>query len=339
MSFYSLIDNDIRSNPHYSMKINVKILVKQHYQTKASIMHEHILSTIGNTPIARLPFNTTATLYAKLEYLNPGGSIKDRSASYMIEHAEKTGLLKPGGTIIEASSGNQGISLAMIGAAKGYKVIITTNSKFSQEKLQTIQAYGAEIIMCPPTSFIEDPQSYHSTACRLQKETPNSFMPNQYFNPVNAQAHYSLTGPEIWKQTNGSITHFFAAAGTGGTVYGTGKYLKEQNTNIKVIAIDSINAFHSTKGNPKPYKLEGVGIDFDSDVVDYDMMDEIIGVSDEDAFAMLQNLARNYGFLVGLSSGAVAWGAHNYLPQLKEGDVAVMIFGDSGRAYLTKNVY
>jgi cysteine synthase len=164
-------------------------------------------------------------------------------------------------------------------------------------------------------------------------------MPNQYFNPVNAQAHYSLTGPEIWKQTNGTITHFFAAAGTGGTVYGTGKYLKEQNPHIKVIAIDSINSFHSTKGNPKPYKLEGVGIDFDSDVVDYDMMDEIIGVSDEDAFAMLQNLARNYGFLVGLSSGAVAWGAHHYLPQLKEGDVAVMIFGDSGRAYLTKNVY
>lgn len=302
-------------------------------------MHDHLLSAIGNTPLVRLPFETPATLYAKLEYLNPGGSIKDRSALFMVEHAEKTGLLKPGGTIIEASSGNQGISLAMIGAAKGYKVIITTTSKFSQEKLQTIQAYGAEIVMCPQTSFIEDPNSYQSTAKRLQEATPNSFMPNQYFNPVNAQAHYAWTGPEIWRQTNGTVTHFFAAAGTGGTVYGAGKYLKEQNSDVKVIAIDSINSFHATKGNPKPYKLEGVGIDFDSDAVDYSLMDEIIEVADEDAFAMLKNLARNYGFLVGLSSGAVAWGAHHYLPKLKKGDVAVMIFGDSGRAYLTKNVY
>jgi cystathionine beta-synthase len=302
-------------------------------------MHDHLLSAIGNTPLARLPFDTPAMLYAKLEYLNPGGSIKDRSALYMVEHAEKTGILKPGGTIIEASSGNQGISLAMIGAAKGYKVIITTTSKFSQEKLQTIQAYGAEIVMCPQTQFIEDPDSYQSTAKRLQQETPNSFMPNQYFNPINAQAHYSWTGPEVWRQTNGTITHFFAAAGTGGTVYGIGKYLKEQNPHVKIIAIDSINSFHSTKGNPKPYKLEGVGIDFASGAVDYNLMDEIIPVSDEDAFAMLKNLARNYGFLVGLSSGAVACGVHHYLPQLKKDDIAVMIFGDSGRAYLTKNVY
>jgi cystathionine beta-synthase len=304
-----------------------------------SSMHHNLLSAIGNTPLVQVPFNSPATMYAKLEYLNPGGSIKDRSALYMIEHAEKTGLLKPGGTIIEASSGNQGISLAMIGAAKGYKVIITTTSKFSQEKLQTIQAYGAQIVMCPQTSFIEDPNSYQSTAARLQKETPNSFMPNQYFNPVNAQAHYTLTGPEMWQQTNGTITHFFAAAGTGGTVYGAGKYLKEQNPNIKVIAIDSINSFHSTKGNPKPYKLEGVGIDFASDAVDYTLMDDIVPVSDEDAFAMLKTLARKYGFLVGLSSGAVAWGAQHYLPRLKKNDVAIMIFGDSGRAYLTKNVY
>lgn len=302
-------------------------------------MHDHLLSAIGNTPIIRLPFETPASLYAKLEYLNPGGSIKDRSALFMLEHAEKTGLLKPGGTIIEASSGNQGISLAMIGAAKGYKVIITTTSKFSQEKLQTIRAYGAEIVMCPQTSFIEDPNSYQSTAKRLQQETPNSFMPNQYFNPVNAQAHYSWTGPEIWKQTNGTITHFFAAAGTGGTVYGAGKYLKEQNPNVKVIAIDSINSFYSTGGNPKPYKLEGVGIDFASDAVDYNLMDEIIPVTDEDSFEMLKKLARSYGFLVGLSSGAVAQGVYQYLPKLKDGDVAVMIFGDSGRAYLTKNVY
>lgn len=302
-------------------------------------MYKHLLAAIGNTPLVQVPFNTPATLYGKLEYLNPGGSIKDRSALYMVEQAEKNGLLKPGGTIIEPSSGNQGIALAMIGAAKGYKVIITTNPKFSPEKIATIRAYGAEIVMCPPTEFIEDPNSYHSTACRLQKETPNSFMPNQYFNPMNAQAHYTLTGPEIWKQTNGTITHFFAAAGTGGTTCGTGKYLKEQNPNIKLIAIDSINSFYSTKGHPKPYKLEGVGIDFEPTAVDYSLMDEIIPVADQDAFDMLKNLAHNHGLLVGLSSGAVAWGAHHYLPQLKEGDVAVMLFGDSGRAYLSKNVY
>ena len=302
-------------------------------------MNDSILHAIGNTPLVKIKFDSLGSVYAKLEYLNPGGSIKDRSALYMIEYAEKTGLLKPGGTIIEASSGNQGISLAMIGAARGYKVIITTTSKFSQEKLQTIKAYGAEIVMCPQTSFIDDPNSYQSTARRLQETTPNSFMPNQYFNPVNAQAHYSMTGPEIWNQTNGTITHFFAAAGTGGTVYGAGKYLKEQNPAIKVIAIDAANSYHSTGGNPKPYKLEGVGIDFESSFVDYSMMDEIIPVTDEDAFAMLKNLAHNYGFLVGLSSGAVAYGTQKYLPQLKKDDVAVMIFGDSGRAYLTKNVF
>jgi len=302
-------------------------------------MHNNLLSTIGNTHLARVPFNTPATLYAKLEYLNPGGSIKDRSALYMVEHAEKNGLLKPGGTIIEPSSGNQGIALAMIGAIKGYKVIITATPKFSQEKMQTIRAYGAEVIMCPITDFLEDPNSYHSVACKLQQETPNSFMPNQYFNPLNAEAHYTLTGPEIWQQTNGAITHFFSAAGTGGTSYGIGKYLREQNPNIKLIAIDSINSFYSTKGHPKPYKLEGLGIDFKSPIVDYSIMDEVLPVTDEDAFAMLKTLARNYGFLVGLTSGAVAWAVQHYVPQLKKDDVVVMIFGDSGRAYLSKNVY
>ena len=302
-------------------------------------MHNNLLSAIGDTPLVKIPFDTPGTLYAKLEYLNPGGSLKDRTALYAIEYAEKQGLLKPGGTIIEASSGNQGISLAMIGALKGYKVIVTTTTKFSKEKLQTIQAYGAEIVMCEPTSFLEDPKSYHSVACQLQKKTPNSFMPNQYFNPINAQAHYHSTGPEVWKQTNGNITHFFAAAGTGGTICGAGKYLKEQNPDIKVIALDSVNSFHSTGGNPKPYKIEGMGIDFYSGAIDYNLLDELIPVTDEDAFVMLKTLARNYGFLVGLASGAVAWGAQHYLPRLKKDDLAVMIFGDSGRAYLTKDVY
>lgn len=299
----------------------------------------NLLSLIGNTPLAYIPFNQFKQVYAKLEYLNPGGSLKDRTALYMIEKAEKDGLLKPGGTIIEASSGNQGISLAMIGAVKGYKVIITTTTKFSTEKLQTIKAYGAEIVMCEPTPFLEDPNSYHSVACRLQKETPNSFMPNQYFNPINAEAHYHTTGPEIWKQTGGKITHFFAAAGTGGTVCGVGKYLKEQNPAIKIIALDALNSYHSTGGNPKPYKIEGMGIDFHSEVIDYSLLDEVIPVADEDALAMLKILAREYGFLVGMASGAVAWGAYQYLSRLTENDCAVLFFGDSGRAYLTKNVY
>ncbi|HSC25257.1 MAG TPA: cysteine synthase family protein [Candidatus Babeliales bacterium] len=305
-------------------------------------MHKHLLSTIGNTPLTCIPFTTSATLYAKLEYLNPGGSVKDRTALYMIEDAEKSGKLQPNGTIIDASSGNYGIALAMIGAAKGYKVIITTTPKISQEKLQTMQAYGAQVVVCPSMPSIKDPNSHYSTACNLHKEIVNSFMPNQYFNPVNAQAHYSLTGPEIWQQTAGTITHFFAAAGSGGTVAGIGRYLKEKNPAIKVIALDSDNSFHSTQGNPKPYKIEGMGIDFYSDVIDYHnntYIDEIIPVSDENAFTMLKTLARNYGFLVGLTSGAVAWGVHEYLPYLKKDDVVVMIFGDSGRAYLTKNVY
>ena len=303
------------------------------------MLYDHLLSAIGNTPLIKVPFDTLGNVYAKLEYLNPGGSLKDRTALYMVEQAEKNGILKPGGTIIEASSGNQGISLAMIGAAKGYKVIITTTTKFSAEKLQTIKAYGAEIVMCEPTSFLEDPNSYHSIAVRLHKETPNSFMPNQYFNPVNAQAHYAMTGPEIWNQTQGAITHFFAAAGTGGTITGVGKYLKEQNPSIKIIALDAKNSYHSTCGNPKPYKIEGMGIDFDSGAIDYAVIDDMMPVTDEDALAMLKILARKYGLLVGMASGAVAWGAQQYCSQLKKNDLAVMFFGDSGRAYLSKNVY
>lgn len=302
-------------------------------------MHSNLLSAIGNTPLVRIKFDSPALIYAKLEYLNPGGSVKDRSALYMIEHAEKNGILNPGGTIIDASSGNQGVAVAMIGAAKGYKVIITVSEKISQEKLETIKAYGAHVIMCPPTQFIEDPKSYHSVARRLYKETPNSFFPDQYFNPINAQAHYSFLGPEIWEQTNGAITHFFAGAGTGGTISGVGTFLKEKNADIKIIALDSHHSFRATKGNPKPYKIEGLGIDFDSPVMNYNIIDEIIEVSDENAFNMLKKLSKQNGFLVGPTSGAAAYGVHSYLEKLKDGDLIVMIFGDSGRAYLTKNLY
>ncbi len=303
------------------------------------MLHKSLLHAIGNTPLVKIDFDTPAATYAKLEYLNPGGSVKDRSSLYMIEEAEQLGLLKPGGTIIEASSGNQGIAAAMIGAAKGYKVIITFPEKNSREKLETLKAYGAEVITCASTDSVEDPNSYQSVAMRLHKETPNSFMPNQYFNLSNGVAHYRSLGPEIWKQTEGKITHFIAAAGTGGTVSGAGRYLKEQNPDIKVIAVDSDTSYRSTNGNPKPYKLEGIGVDFESPNLHYDVIDEFFLASDDNSIAMLKHLARKEGILVGPSSGAVAYAAQQYCKNLKPTDLAVFILGDSGRAYLSKNFY
>jgi cystathionine beta-synthase len=302
-------------------------------------LHQSVLDAIGNTPLVKVNFESPAAIYGKLEYLNPSGSVKDRPALYMIEQAERTGLLKPGGTLIEASSGNQGISIAMIGALKGYKVIITVSEKISQEKLQTIRAYGAEIVMCPSTSLIEDPRSYQSVARKLLEETPNSFMPNQYFNISNSHAHYYSMGPEIWRQTEGKITHYFAAAGTGGTISGTGKYLKEQNPAIKIYAVDSATSWRSTAGNPKPYKMEGIGIDFETPVLYKELIDDYLPVSDEQGLGILKLMASKHGLLIGPSSGAVCAAVHEFLPKLKEGDVAVMVFGDSGRAYLTKNFY
>ncbi len=302
-------------------------------------MRDGVLAAIGDTPLAKVGFDSLATFYAKLEYLNPAGSIKDRSALYMIEEAEQKGLLKHDGTIVEASSGNQGIAIAMIGAVKGYKVIITVSEKISEEKLQTIKAYGAEVVVCPATDFIEDPESYHSKAVEIQSDIANSFMPNQYFNLSNPQSHYAWLAPELWKQTKGKITHFFAAAGTGGTVSGVGKFLKEKNPNIKVIAVDTASSFHATNGYPKPYKLEGIGIDFKTPCLDTSVIDEFVPVTDDDAIGMLRTMATKFGLLIGTSSGAVAFAAHQCASNLKKGDLAVMIFGDSGRAYLTKNYY
>lgn len=302
-------------------------------------MQKGILEAIGNTPLVKMNFDSPAQIYAKLEYLNPGGSIKDRSALFLVEDAERRGILKPGGTIIDASSGNHGIALAMIGRIKGYRVIITVSEKVSKEKYQTIKAYGAEVIMCPATQFIEDPRSYHSVAMRLHKETSNSFMPDQYFNVINAVAHETWLGPEIWQQTEGNITHFFAGAGTGGTISGVGRFLKKQNPNIKILALDTANSYRSTKGNPKPYKIEGIGIDWDSPVLDKAYIDDYIAVTDDQAIGMLKHLAKNHGLLVGPSSGAVAYGVAEYAKHLTKNDVAVMIFGDSGRAYLSKDFY
>ena len=298
-----------------------------------------LLESIGNTPLAKVNFLDGILTLGKLEYLNPGGSVKDRSSLYMIEKAEREGKLKPGGTIIDASSGNQGIANAMIGAAKGYKVIITISEKSSSEKAQTIRAYGAQIVTCPATDILDHPESYHSKAVEIHKNTPNSFMPNQYFNPWNREAHETLLAPEIWEQTDGKVTHFFAGAGTGGTVSGVGRFLKKKNPNIKVFAVDSENSFLSTCGNPKPYKLEGLGVDFISPVLDHDVVDKVIPVDDSGSIEMLKTLSKKHGFLVGPSSGAVAYAVKKQLSELPKDAVVVMIFGDSGRAYLTKGYY
>ena len=303
------------------------------------MFYKNVLNAIGNTPLIRVPFNSPATILAKLEYLNPGGSMKDRSALYMIEQAEQDGRLKPGGTIIDASSGNHGITLAMIGAAKGYKVIIVISEKCSQEKYKTLKAYGAEVVVCPSTKFIDDSQSYQMRAQELHRQMPGSFMPNQYYNKENREGHYNNLGPEIWKQTEGKITHFFAGTGTGGTVSGVGQYLKEQNPAIKVYAIDSINSLRATEGNPKPYSIEGIGVDFHNEILNYQVIDEFLNVTDQNSIEWLGTLAHRYGLLVGPSSGAVVSGLMQRIDTLKEDDLAVIIFGDSGRAYLSKNFY
>lgn len=302
-------------------------------------MKKNLLHAIGNTPLAKIFEHNPGSTYAKLEYLNPGGSIKDRSALYMVEWAEQRGLLKPGMTVIDASSGNHGIALAMIGSIKGYKVIICSTEKHSKEKINTIKAYGAEVRTFAPTDALEDPNSYHSQAVLLQKNTPNSYMPNQYCNPLNAEAHYHGIGKEIWEQTGGKVTHVIAAAGTGGTVSGIGKFLKEMNPNITIIGVDAANSYRSTKGNPKPYKLEGMGVDSDSIVLDNSVIDEFFEVTDEQGIDMMKKLAHEHGFLVGPSSGAVGYAAYVYGQNLKPNDLAVIIFGDSGRAYLSKGFY
>jgi len=293
-----------------------------------------ILQQIGNTPMIKLDLNLPGKIHAKLEYLNPGGSIKDRSALFMIEDAERKGMLKPGGTIVEASSGNQGIALSMIGAVKGYDVIITVPDRTSDEKIAALRAYGAKVFVCPDTDDLHNPEGYHAKAHELCKRTPNSFMPNQYHNKLNPLAHYSTTGPEIWKQTDGKITHLFVGAGSCGTISGTGKFLKEQNENVKIIGIDAATSAYSSK-NPKAYEAEGIGIDT-NDNLDLSVIDEIIPVDDKSTFETTRKLATEHGLLVGLSSGAVMHALFEYAEKLTDSDVVVAIFADSGRAYLRK---
>ncbi len=294
-----------------------------------------LLQSIGNTPLMRLEFDTKPLMLAKLEMLNPGGSMKDRTALYMIEAAERSGALKPGGTIVEASSGSQGISLAMIGKVKGYRVIITAPDRTAPEKIGVLRAYGAEVYVCPNTDRHDDPRNYHTFAEHLVKTIPGAYMPNQYYNRENVQAHYASTGPEIWEQTEGKITHFICGAGSCGTISGAGRYLKEQNPAVQVIGVDAATSMYSSK-EPKAYNVEGLGIDVITDTFDQAVVDQIIPITDNDAFVMTKRLAMEHGLLVGISTGAVMHVALEYAQKLTENDVLVVIFGDSGRNYLSK---
>jgi len=297
--------------------------------------YKTLLECIGNTPLARLELNVKPLVLAKLDFANPGGSVKDRSALFMVQEAERDGRLKSGGTIVEASSGNQGIALAMIGAIRKYRVIITVPDRTAVEKVAVLRAYGAEVHICPNTDDIHDPRGYHGYAEHLAHTIPGAFMPNQYFNKSNPLAHYTTTGPEIWQQTHGTITHFVVGAGSCGTISGAGRYLKEQNKNVKIIGVDAATSAYSSK-NPKAYLSEGIGIDVVTDTFAKEYIDEIIPITDIQAFTMTRRLAKEFGLLVGISSGAVMHIALEYAKNLKETDVVVVMLADSGKSYLSK---
>ncbi|RZK51022.1 MAG: pyridoxal-phosphate dependent enzyme [Pedobacter sp.] len=309
--------------------------------------YNNILETIGNTPLVKLNNITKeipATVLAKIETTNPGNSIKDRMAVKMIEDAEKRGVLKPGGTIIEGTSGNTGMGLAMAAIIKGYKCIFTTTDKQSKEKVDALRAFGAEVIVCPTNVDPEDPRSYYSVSSRLEREVPNSWKPNQYDNLANTQAHYEQTGPEIWEQTEGKITHLVVGVGTGGTISGTGKYLKEKNPNIKVWGIDTYGSVFKKyketgildKDEIYPYITEGIGEDFLPQNVNFDVIDLFEKVTDKDAALMTRDIARKEGIFAGNSAGSAIAGLLQLKNKLKPEDVVVVIFHDHGSRYMGK---
>lgn len=307
--------------------------------------HESIVETIGNTPVVRLSHITAGmkpTFWAKLEYLNPSGSVKDRMALFMIEDAEKRGLLKPGGTIVENSSGNTGAALAMVAAVKGYRCIITMPDKMSEEKRNLMKALGAEVIVTPTEVPADSPKSYYSVARRIAAETPNAWYPDQYNNPKNIEAHYHTTGPEVWRQMDGRIDYFVAGIGTGGTLSGAGKYLKERNPKMRIIAVDPEGSvfygYFKTGKLPPPhvYKVEGIGEDYLVKDVDFDVIDDMVQVNDKDSFLMARRLAKEEGIFAGGSSGSAVWAALKVGETAGEGQNIVVILPDSGSRYLTK---
>ena len=313
--------------------------------------HDSILETIGNTPLVRLNrvvAGSPCTVLAKVEYFNPGLSVKDRIGLSMIKAAEEAGELKPGGTIVEGTSGNTGTGLALVAIAKGYRCIFTTTDKQSQEKVDVLRAMGAEVLVCPTNVAPDDPRSYYSTARRLADEIPGAVYLNQYDNPANAKAHYESTGPELWEQTEGKITHFIATAGTGGTISGTARYLKEKNPDIKVIGVDTFGSVYHKyfftrefdESEIYPYVTEGVGEDILAGNMDFDAIDDFMRATDKENMLMTRRLAREEGLFVGQSCGLAVAGTLKWIEanraSLSENDLIVVLLPDSGFRYLSK---
>jgi cystathionine beta-synthase len=313
-------------------------------------IHADILATIGDTPLVRI--NTLArgirpTVVAKVEFLNPGGSVKDRIGVAMIEDAERRGLLKPGGTIVEPTSGNTGMGLAIAAAIKGYKTIFVLPDKMSEEKIRALRAFGARVVITPTAVEPDDPRSYYSVSRRLAEETPNAFLAGQYWNPANPEAHYRSTGPEIWQQTAGRVAVFVAGMGTGGTISGTGRYLKERNPAVKVVGVDPVGSLYSeyfrtgVLGAAHGYKVEGVGEDFLPSTMDFGVVDDVVQTTDRESFMMTRRLVREEGIFCGGSCGLAMAGALKWLRSpaaegLTEDDIVVVLLPDSGSRYLSK---
>jgi len=305
----------------------------------------NILEAMGHTPLVRLNRLTTglaAEVYVKADYLNPGGSVKDRIGVSMIDDAERRGLLKPGGTIIEGTSGNTGMGLALVGVVRGYKLVFTITDKQSKEKIDLLKALGAEVIVCPTAVEPDDPRSYYSVAKKLAREIPNSFYPNQYENPMNPQAHYDTTGPEIWEDSEGKITHFVCGMGTGGTISGVGRYLKEKNPNVKIIGVDPYGSLYyeyvktGKVGKALTYVVEGIGEDIFPSTMDFKILDDVVQVTDQECFVWARRLAKQEAIFTGGSGGGCVSGALRVAKDLPKGSFVVAFLPDTGMRYLSK---